>query len=90
MPSPGERFGELTPHWIFDGDHKIERHLLIYPLSQDEGRYQRLKDDLAMYRLSFGQPRQEDLVELLRRRGSVADSTALDELRLDLSPPSFT
>lgn len=83
----GEQFGELTPHWIFDGDSKIERHLLMYPLSSDETRYQRLKDDLTVYRLSFGQPRQEDLIELLRRRGAIADPSALNELRLDLRPP---
>lgn len=31
----------------------------------DHDRYRRLKDDLVLYRLTFGQPRQEDLVELL-------------------------
>jgi hypothetical protein len=58
-----------------------------YPLSQDHDRYRRLKDDLVLYRLTFGQPRQEDMVELLRRRGVHLDRAKLEQLRLDLRPP---
>lgn len=82
-----ERFGQLAPHWITAGDTKIERHVFPYPLSQDHDRYRRLKDDLALYRLTFGQPRQEDMVELLRRRGVHLDQAKLEKLRLDLRPP---
>lgn len=82
-----DQFGELTPYWIFDGDHKVQRHLFLYPLSQDDARYQRLKDDLAVYRLSFGQPRQEDIVDILRKRGVISNPTLVDELRIDLRPP---
>lgn len=82
-----DRFGELAPHWITEGRSHIERHLFPYPLSQDHDRYRRLKDDLALYRLTFGQPRQEDMVELLRRRGVHLDGVELARLRLDLRPP---
>src|SRR5207249_2521496 len=64
-----DRFGDLSPHWITEGPTKIERLLLPYPLSHDEPRYRRLKEDLALYRLTFGQPRQEDLMALLKQRG---------------------
>lgn len=82
-----DRFGELAPHWITEGTSKIERHVFPYPLSQDHDRYSRLKDDLVLYRLTFGQPRQEDMVELLRRRGVHLDPAKLERLRLDLRPP---
>ena len=82
-----DQFGELTPHWIFDGDHKIQRHLFVYPLSHDDARYQRLKEDLALYRLSFGQPRQEDIIDILRKRGVMSNSALIEELRIDLRPP---
>jgi hypothetical protein len=85
-----DRFGELTPHWITDGPTKIERHLLPYPLSHDHDRYRRLKDDLAVYRLTFGQPRQEDLADLLLQRGVHLDPAELDRLHLDLRPPRAT
>lgn len=41
---------------------------------------------LALYRLAFGQPRQEDMVALLSRRGLTNDHERLTELGLDLSP----
>lgn len=41
-------------------------------------------------RLTFGQPRQEDMLELLKQRYSAADPADLDAMRLDLSPPSTT
>ena len=77
---------ELAPHWIFPGSAQIERVILPYILSVDHDRLLRLKDDSALYRLAFGQPRQEDLVDLLRRRGVHQDPALLAELRLDLRP----
>ena len=55
-------------------------------LSRDHARLARLRQDLALYRLTFGQPRQEDMLELLRRRGVEADPALLARLRIDLSP----
>ncbi|GAB3171882.1 helicase-like protein [Micromonospora palomenae] len=60
--------GDFAPYWVFPGPAKIERHVLPYPLSRDQAKLDRLKSDLVMYRLAFGQPRQEDLLNLLRRR----------------------
>ncbi len=57
-----------------------------YPLSTDVTRLERLKIDLALYRLTFGQPRQEDMLELLRKQGVQADPDRVAELRIDLSP----
>lgn len=65
-----DRCGDFAPHWVYPGPAKIERHLAPFPLSADRPRYQRLKEDVALYRLTFGQPRQEDMLELLRGRGT--------------------
>jgi len=80
-------FGELAPHWVYPGSAKVLRITEPYPLSIDQDRLLRLKDDLALYRLTLGQPRQEDLLELLRRQGVASDPARVAELRLDLSPP---
>jgi hypothetical protein len=80
-------FGELSPHWVYPGPARIERHTYPYPLSRDYDRIERVREDLALYRLTFGQPRQEDLLELLRRRGVQHDPDEVAELTLDLTPP---
>jgi hypothetical protein len=60
---------EIFPYWAFPGKETVERHVPLLPLSRDRQRYQQVRDALTLYRLAFGQPRQEDLVELLRSRG---------------------
>jgi hypothetical protein len=79
--------GEFAPYWVYPGPSRIERHVALYPLSSDAPKLQRLKDDAALYRLTFGQPRQEDMLELLRRRGVQDRPGLIESLRLDLSPP---
>lgn len=57
---------DLYPYWVFPGPFTIERHVPQLPLSRDHHRYQQVRNTLTLYRLAFGQPRQEDLVTLLR------------------------
>lgn len=74
--------GDFVPYWVYDGEAKIERYVYPYALSLDGPRYERLKRDLAMYRLAFGQPRQEDLLKLLDRRiDEEIDATEVIDLR---------
>ncbi|WP_138732037.1 C-terminal helicase domain-containing protein [Modestobacter excelsi] len=74
--------GDFAPYWVYGGDAKIERHVYPYALSLDGPRYDRLKRDLALYRLAFGQPRQEDLLKLLDRRSDEEiDATDVIDLR---------
>jgi len=79
--------GEFAPHWVYPGPASIERHLSPYPLSVDVARLERLKSDLALYRLTFGQPRQEDMLALLRKRGLEAQLEVMAQMRIDLSAP---
>lgn len=78
---------DLVPYWIFtapDGA-TIERHVPTIPLSTEVVRYRRLQRTMGAYRLAFGQPRQEDLLELIGDNAG-----ALEALRVDLSPPEVS
>ncbi|MGW5364468.1 DEAD/DEAH box helicase [Actinopolymorpha pittospori] len=77
--------GDFAPYWVYPGRAKIERHVMPYVLSRDIPKLDRLKDELALYRLAFGQPRQEDLVALLQRAGVGAEQAA--SAALTLTPP---
>lgn len=76
---------DLHPYWVYDEGpdaERVERMLPLLPFSREAHRYPALKRALAVYRLAFGQPRQEDLVAWLADRE--VDPGALE---LDLSPP---
>lgn len=75
--------GEFAPYWVYPGEAAVERQIITYPLSRDIGRAERLKDALTLYRLTLGQPRQQDMLEMMVRRGVEAGAVA----KLDLSPP---
>lgn len=62
----------------------IERIVPLYPLSRDRYKYERLIKVLALYRMTLGQPRQEELLSLLRNM-HLSDEQ-LKELTIDLCP----
>ena len=77
--------GEMVPYWVFhEGPAKIERHVPVMPFSREAAALPKLRKTLAAYRLAFGQPRQEELVEFL---GANLSDEELGRLRIDLSPP---
>lgn len=85
-------FCELVPYWsipqamlksIAETDREyIESIVPLYPLSMDYDRYRHMKSVLRLYRLTMGQPRQEELLE------SFKDMPAedIDKLLFNLSP----
>jgi hypothetical protein len=82
----------MVPFWVFDpeGGVAIERHVPTIPLSQDERRYEDLRRSLAVYRMVFGQPRQEDLLAYLVDRVSPERLEELKPLlQIDLRPRSI-
>ena len=83
-----EADGGMVPYWVFhQGPAKIERHVPVMPFSRDAAALPRLRKTLAAYRLAFGQPRQEELVEFLGADRSDEDLLKLaSQLRIDLSP----
>jgi hypothetical protein len=77
--------GDLTPYWIYplEGGARVERRVPMLPFSREQQRLPDLKGSLAVYRLVFGQPRQEDLLSHLKGR-------PLEEIlhwRISLTPP---
>jgi hypothetical protein len=77
------KYPAFAPWWIYPGDAKIQRIVMEHPLSADGPRYERLQKSLALYRLTLGQPRQEDMVALLAQRGVDGDAVS----KIDLRPP---
>ena len=76
---------DLQPCWIAPGDTHVERHVPLLPYSREVETFQRLKRQLAAYRVAFGQPRQEELVTLLDGAGLA--EAQLRDWAIDLSPP---
>jgi hypothetical protein len=82
---PGEN--DLVPYWLFPGDAKIERHVPALPLSREVERLHRLRRALAIYRMVFGQSRQEDLITyLIDKLPDDERAKVVAELQIDLSP----
>ena len=81
---------DIVPYWCLPPDfpegrdRMVERIILEYPLSQDHERYDRLKRVLSLYRLTMGQPRQEELLEMLAE--SHLSEEHIKELLINLSP----
>ena len=82
-----DAMGGLSPYWIYPGDARIQRRIMTLPLSRDQDRWNQLQDSLALYRLAFGQPRQEDMLAALQRRGIASRPGEIEDLRIDLRPP---
>lgn len=85
-------FCDLVPYWSIPQDmlnaidgsemEAIESIVPLYPLSMDYDKYRHMKSVLRLYRLTMGQPRQEELLELFK------DMTKedVDQLLFNLSP----
>lgn len=85
-----EGVSEIFPYWVYapPGGARIERHVPYVPLSRDRLRLEALRRSLAVYRMVFGQPRQEDLlIYLLRRLPATQAEALMRAARIDLSPP---
>ncbi len=84
-----DRGSDLNPFWVYplEGGSAIERHVPALPLSRESARLPALRRSLAVYRMVFGQPRQDDLVEhLVNHIPPEQLATVSESLRIDLSP----
>ncbi|MGA1984523.1 MAG: helicase-related protein [Acidobacteriaceae bacterium] len=80
---------DLIPYWLFetDGGWSVERRVPILPLSREVAELRRLKQMLAIYRLAFGQPRQEDLLSYLSDHTTKGESESQNSAyRISLAP----
>lgn len=88
---------DLVPYWHINStnDHayKIERTVPIYAFSRDEEKYDIILKVLALYRMTFGQPNQEQIMH-----GFLEETAGLDpehikkivqDICINLAPISF-
>lgn len=88
--SADEDDSDLVPYWVYgsEGGARIERHVPALPLSHDAAHKVALQRSLTVYRMAFGQNRQEDLVAFLQRAVPQERHDELaSDLTIDLSPP---
>jgi helicase-like protein len=83
--APGQT--DLVPYWVFNGNgtFKIRRYIPALPLSRERAASTRLRASLGVYRMVYGQPRQEDLLAFLQSSRGVTEKD-LELYGLDLSP----
>ena len=79
---------DLVPYWICDGPVKVERRVPMLPYSREIARLKWLKKSVAVYRLAFGQPRQEDLLAYLNDLAEALTRDEMDALQIRLEPPA--
>ena len=87
MDDFGSEYGGMVPYWClptssFENPEKIERIVPMYPLSRDMSAYSRVNAVLSLYRLTLGQPRQEELLELFKD----LPKANIEKLLFNLSP----
>lgn len=89
----GARYSDIVPNWCLPPEwiesnkaaiEWIERIVPMYPMSEDQSRYHRLIQVLSLYRLTMGQPRQEELLDMLASRN--LDPKQISQLLFNLSP----
>ena len=87
-----EGCSDLIPYWVYEeGSARIERRVPLIPFSKEVGQLERLKRSLALYRLVFGQPRQEDLLTHLTNRMDLNEAeAATTRWRISLEPPRIS
>jgi hypothetical protein len=84
----------IKPFWYLDSKNNeekstmIERFVPIHKFSKDQNKYERLKATLGLYRLTFGQPRQEELIEAFKESQLTIEEieTLRKTLLINLSP----
>jgi hypothetical protein len=82
---------DLIPFWIFNqGNAKIQRHIPAMPMSREKNQKDALSRSVAVYRMVFGQPRQEDLINFINSQAEAGiENLKIDEIinyRIDLTP----
>lgn len=87
-------YSDMVPYWCLPVNQLspeqhcqlqfIERIVPLYPLSRDHYRYEKRIKVLSLYRMTLGQPRQEELLQLLKDMH--LSNEQLCELTIDLCP----
>lgn len=73
----------LAPWWVCE-DGNVSRYVFDVPTSEQQHWLKWMKEQRLLYRLALGQPNQEDLLEVLARKG--ATSSDVRDSVINLSP----
>lgn len=90
---PDTESTDMVPYWIYRSNNRasIERHLPHLPYTKDKQKIEALRKSLTLYRMAFGQPRQEDLVRFLSDHLDEDDvDRVVGNLQINLEPPKDT
>jgi Helicase conserved C-terminal domain len=79
---------DLIPYWHLEtkNDLSIERIVPLYPFSKDIDKFQNMLKVLAYYRFTFGQPRQDELIQILEENFDFNEIDLIKDLMINLSP----
>lgn len=83
---------DLIPNWHVETEdgYSIERIVPLYPFSRDIDKFKNMLKVLAYYRLTFGQPRQDELIEAMAEAGlNENDKNLMENLMLNLTPLTY-
>ncbi|EON12900.1 DEAD/DEAH box helicase [Pandoraea sp. SD6-2] len=86
------RSSDLVPFWHMPtGKARIERLVPFMPMSREDARLTEMLKILSLYRLAFGQPRQQELLEnlLVREFDEVGIEEVRRKLMIDLAPLNY-
>ncbi|WP_282295173.1 helicase-related protein [Stenotrophomonas sp. PS02289] len=78
--------GGLRPHWVYEGDARIRRLVPMLPLSQEIGKLNQLVEATSLYRMTMGQPRQAELMDVLAGLSKEEQDTLRSAASIDLKP----
>ena len=81
-----KRPGDMEPFWLLEGETRIEKYALSLPFSRESALLEWLKRSVALYRLAFGQPRQDDLLSFLDKVDGLGADIDLSRLQISLRP----
>lgn len=85
-----KKTSDIYPFWCLGSEQrvKIERILLEYPASNDITNYNKLVEVLANYRMTLGQPNQEELIKFLAAKNLSEEDKK--KICINLSPFSHS
>ena len=76
----------LIPYWCLpEGKElEIERNYFLYENSEEINKYNRINEILKLYKITLGQPRQEELIDNIKEQ--IGDSKNINKYLIDLKP----
>ena len=83
-----ENNDELIPFWCLpEGKElEIERDYFLYENSEEINKYNRINEILKLYKITLGQPRQEELIDNIKEQISDNANMDMDKYLIDLRP----